>query len=86
MSNKYNDPSGRVEQYSMEYLRKLRKEDPEEMLRLWRAGHFDDAAAEENAKKLADKKFWTNKGTNGRDTRKWAEGRGVNLDDEDPSF
>ena len=83
---KYNDPDRvPVEQYSLDYLRSLRSSAPEEMLRLWRAGHFSEAIAEEGASK-ANKKYRNNVGTTGAMTREWAKKRGVDLDNESPSF
>ncbi|QES09819.1 hypothetical protein DEJ44_32110 [Streptomyces venezuelae] len=85
-NRKFNDPTDKVEQYSLEYLRKLRTEAPEQMLALWRAGHFSEAIAEEGASKAANKKYRNNVGTTGAKTREWAADRGVDLDDESPSF
>ncbi|WP_329348404.1 hypothetical protein OG226_07910 [Streptomyces sp. NBC_01261] len=58
----YNDPSSEVEQYSLEYMRSLKGSAPEEMLRLWEAGHFTDAIAEQAADKAANRAYTRNKG------------------------
>ncbi|BFP50652.1 hypothetical protein SCMC78_04590 [Streptomyces sp. CMC78] len=82
----YNDPDkASVEQYSLDYMRSLRSSAPEEMLRLWRAGHFTEAMAEEAASRADGRTYTRSRGTTGAATREWAESRGVNLDDVDPN-
>ncbi|MDT9693021.1 hypothetical protein Q5762_32805 [Streptomyces sp. P9(2023)] len=56
------------------------------MLRLWREGHFDEAIADEGASKAANKKYRNNVGTTGAKTREWAAEKGVDIDNEKPSF
>ncbi|MFG3409943.1 hypothetical protein [Streptomyces sp. NPDC048142] len=82
---KYNDPTNEVEQYSLDYMRSLKSSAPEEMLRLWRAGHFTESLAEEAASKAAGRTYTRSKGATGAATREWAAERGVDLDDVDPN-
>ncbi|MFE6332974.1 hypothetical protein ACFVOK_07090 [Streptomyces sp. NPDC057798] len=84
-AHRYNDPTGEVEQYSLDYLRSLRAADRnEEVSRLYALGHFRDAIAEEAANKAASRTYSNNKGTSGSATRDWAQSKGVNLDDLKP--
>ncbi|MFH8566322.1 hypothetical protein [Streptomyces sp. NPDC017988] len=85
-NNKYNDPDMQsVEQFSLDYLRRLRATGQnEELVRLFNLGHFRDAMADEAAHKAANRNYSNNKGTTGAKTREWAQSKGVELDDLRP--
>lgn len=62
---KYNDPDKQgVEQFSLDYLRRLRASGQnEELVRLFNLGHFRDAIAAEAESKSSNRTYHNWKGT-----------------------
>lgn len=71
---KYQDPSSNIPQYSLEYLRSLRASgENEELVRLFNAGHFVEAVAEETRRKTENRRYSRRKGAGPDEMKAWSE-------------
>lgn len=72
MDKKYEDPrEEKIAQYPFDYLQELRRTDPDLMVSLWNAGHFETAISERNAKKAERKIYFRSKSTGQAQTEAW---------------
>ncbi|BFP51448.1 MULTISPECIES: hypothetical protein [Streptomyces] len=69
---KYQDPNSDIPQYSLEYLRSLRASgENEELVRLFNAGHFVEAEAEEAQRKVENRRYYRRKAAGPNEMKKW---------------